>query len=100
LISPQSRKGREDKFSFHLPLRGPAEAGCKQRQMKNNQPPALTFRQIKILNKIHNSWPYEIEQFEAQLWVLPAGLGSFYLPASQRQIKNKHSLRLGGEKNC
>ena len=40
LISPQSRKGRKDNFSFHLPLRGPAEAGCKQRQMKNNQPPA------------------------------------------------------------
>jgi hypothetical protein len=33
-ISPQSRKGRKDNFSFHLPLRGPAEAGCKQRQMK------------------------------------------------------------------
>jgi hypothetical protein len=40
LISPQSRKGRKDNFSFHLPFRGPVEAGCKQRQMKNNQPSA------------------------------------------------------------
>jgi hypothetical protein len=85
LISPQSRKGRKDSFSFHLPLRG--------RQMKNNQPPVHVLRQITIINYIHNSWTYEIEQFKAQLWVLPAGLESFYLPASQRQIKNKYSLR-------
>jgi hypothetical protein len=38
LISPQSRKGRKDNFSFHLPFRGPVEAGCKQRQMKNKYP--------------------------------------------------------------
>jgi hypothetical protein len=39
-FSPQRRKGRRGNFSFHLPLRGPAGAGCKQRQMKNNQPMA------------------------------------------------------------
>jgi hypothetical protein len=35
LISPQSRKGRKHNYSFYLPLRGPAEAVCKQRPIKN-----------------------------------------------------------------
>jgi hypothetical protein len=33
------------------------------------------------------------KQFEDQIYVLPAGLESFYLLASQRQIKNNRSLR-------
>ena len=40
-ISPQRRGARRENFSFQLPLRVPAGAGCKQRQMKNNQPAAV-----------------------------------------------------------
>jgi hypothetical protein len=41
-FSPLRRKERSppEADSFHLPLRGPAGTGCKQRQMKNNQPVA------------------------------------------------------------
>jgi hypothetical protein len=43
-----ARRGdRKDGFSFHLPLRGPGETGCKQRQMKNNRPPAEFARAIE-----------------------------------------------------
>jgi hypothetical protein len=48
LISPQRRKERKDSYSFHLPLRGRAEAGCKQRQMKNNLPAAEYIQLISI----------------------------------------------------
>ena len=32
-------------------------------------------------------------QFDVRIIVLPVGLETFYLPSSQRQIKNKQSLR-------
>jgi len=86
LISPQSRKGRKDSFSFHLPLiaRG---SGIHAKANEKQSASGTHAQENIIFNYIHNSWTYGIDQFEAQLWVLPAGLESFYLPASQRQIK-------------
>jgi hypothetical protein len=72
-------------------LNGPRDKNC------------IDFYNIisNILKPEYNSYECETWQPEVQIFVLPAGLGSFYLPASQRQIKNNHSLRplrLCGEK--